>query len=287
MGGSYPYMSYRRNETQDTLSPLDSTFSQDEVSMDLTRCGLLVENAEQIAQLYAQHSDWTVVEEKWLQGRFDERSTRSSSKGIFRILSSRFKTAGSALPAIAQLPSIFDECATTQDKAQILYLYLIEDDPLVRYTVHQYIQRLQESGTDGLDFTQETIERILNEFHYGDGSEFDYAESTTRRWGEGIRSVMRKIGVLETQQAVHGQIPALGTIPLLVASGYSWERMENEWLSSPVGWLYLFQSEQYWESLAERVGEHPDWEASGIHGEFRLQPVDETYGWAEPMEGDT
>lgn len=287
MGGSYQYMSSRSNETQNTLPSLNSTFSQDEVSMDLTRCGLLVENAEQIARLYARHSDWTVVGEKWLQGRFDERSTRSSSKEIFRILSSRFKTAGSVLPAIAQLPSIFDECATTQDKAQILYLYLIKDDPLVRYTVHRYIQRLQEFGTDGLDFTQETIEQILNEFHYDDGSEFDYAESTTRRWGGGIRSVMRKIGVLETQQAVYGQIPPLSTITLLVASGYSWERIGNEWLSSPVGWLYLFQSEQHWESLAERVGEHPDWEASGIHGEFRLQPVNETYSWAESMEEDT
>ena len=162
----------------------------------------------------------------------------------------------------------------------------MEDDPLVKYIVHRYANQLQESGVDGLDFEQDTVERLLNEFHYDDGSEFDYAESTTRRWGEGLRSVMREIDVLETQQALEGQIPNIGTTPLLVASGYSWETHSDDWLSQPTGWLYLFQPEQYWDSLAERISDHPNWEASGIHGELRLQPVADTYDWAEPWEGE-
>ncbi|UPM45329.1 BrxA family protein [Halocatena salina] len=254
--------------------------------MDLTRCGLLIERAETLARLYANHRDWTVVEEKWLDERFDERSTRRSSKGIYRVLSSRFKTASANLPAIVRLPSIFEQCETARDKAQILYLYLLEDDPLVKYAVHQYVQRLQRSGIDELDFDQDTVERLLSEFHYADGSAFEYAESTTRRWGDGLRSVMREIGVLETQQSLTGQLPKIGTIPLLVASGYSWEKAETDWLSRPAGWLYLFQPEQSWDSLAERVSDHPSWEASGIHGELRLQPTEETYGWAESMGGD-
>jgi len=279
-------MTFRTDGRGTSLSSLDSTFSHDEVSVALTRCGLLVDRAEILAQLYAQHRDWTVVEEKWTEERFDERSTRGSSKGIYRALSSRFKTTGSELPSIVQLPSVLDQCETVRDKAQVLYFYLLEDDPLVKYTVHRYVKRLQESGVEGLDFEQETIERLLNEFHYDDGSEFDYAESTTRRWGEGLRSVMREIGVLDTQQALQGKIPNLGTTPLLVASGYSWEICGDDWLSQPTGWLYLCQSEQYWGSLAERVSDDPNWEASGIHGELRLQPVDDTYDWAEPWEGE-
>ncbi|TKX41401.1 BrxA family protein [Halorubrum sp. ARQ200] len=279
-------MTLRTDGRGASLPSLDSTFPHDEVSMALTRCGLLVDRAETLARLYAQHRDWTVVEEKWIKERFDERSTRGSSKGIYRALSSRFKTAGSELPSIVQLPSVLDQCETERDKAQVLYFYLLEDDPLVKYTVHRYADRLQESGAEGLDFEQETIERLLNEFHYDDGSEFDYAESTTRRWGEGLRSVMREIGVLDTQQALHGQIPNLGTTPLLVASGYSWELHGDDWLSQPTGWHYLFQSEPYWDSLAERVSDDPNWEASGIHGELRLQPVDDTYDWAEPWEGE-
>lgn len=279
-------MTLRTDGEGSNLPSLDATFSQNEVSMALTRCGLLVEKAETLAELYARHRDWTVVEDKWLNERFDERSTRASSQTIYRALSSRFKTAGSSLPAIARLPSVFEQCETSRDKAQVLYFYLIEDDPLVKYAIHQYVQRLQNCGAKGLDFEQETVERILDEFHYDDGSEYDYAESTTRRWGEGLRSVMRDIDVLETQQALQGQIPNVGMIPLLVASGYSWETYGDDWLSQPTGWLYLFQSEQYWDSLAERLNEHPGWEGSGIHGELRLRPVDETYGWAEPMEGD-
>lgn len=254
--------------------------------MDLTMCGLLVERAEEMAKLYAANRDWTTVEERWFDERIDGRSTRGSSRKIYRVLSSRFKTADRSLPSISQLPSVFDLCDTERDKAQVLFFYLLEDDPLVKFVVHEYVHRLQRRGTDGLDFQQDVIESILEGFHYSDGEEFDYAESTTHRWGEGFRGVMRNIGVIEAQQALHGQTPQVGTVPLLVASGYSWETHGKDWLSQPDGWLYLFQQEQYWDSLAERVSEHSGWEASGIHGELRLQPTDDTYSWAEPMEGD-
>jgi len=122
-------MTLRTDGRGTSLPSLDSTFSHDEVSMALTRCGLLVDRAETLARLYARHRDWTVVEEKWIEERFDERSTRGSSKGIYRALSSRFKTVGSELPSIVQLPSVLDQCETVRDKAQVLYFYLLEDDP--------------------------------------------------------------------------------------------------------------------------------------------------------------
>lgn len=275
-------MTLRTDGRGTSLPSLDSALSHEEVSMALTGCGLLVERAETLARLYARHRDWTVVEERWLEERFDGRSTRGSSKGIYRALSSRFKTAGRELPSIVRLPSVFDRCETNRDKAQVLYFYLLEDDPLVKYVVHRYANRLRESGVAGLDFEQETVERLLDELRYDDGSGFDYAESTTRRWGEGLRSVMREIDVLDTQQALQGRVPNLGTTPLLVAAGYSWETHGDEWLSRPTGWLYLFQPEQYWDALAERVSDDPNWEAGGIHGELRLRPVDGTYDWAEP-----
>ncbi len=273
-------------EDGNPLSSLDSTFSREEVSMDLTMCGLLVEKAEEMANLYTTHRDWTTVEDRWFEERRDGRSTRGSSRKVYRVLSSRFKTAGRSLPAIAQLPSVFEACDTRRDKAQILYFYLIEDDPLVKYVLHRYVERLQERGAKNLDFGQDEIENILHEFHYSDGEQFDYADSTTNRWGEGFRGVMREIGVIESQRSVQGESPTVGTIPLLVASGYSWETEGEQWLSSPVGWLYLFQPSAYWESLVKRVADHDSWKTSSIHGELRLEPVDEPYGWLETTEGD-
>jgi hypothetical protein len=267
-----------------TLPSLDSAFSQDEVSMDLTMCGLLVDRAEEMAQLYATHRDWTTVEEVWFEEKRDGRSTRGSSRKIYRVLSSRFKTADPSLPAISTLPSILTQCESDREKAQVLYFYLVEDDPLVQFVLHEYVRRLINRGENSLKFDQAVIENILNEFHYSDGEKYDYADSTTTRWGEGFRSVMREIGVLETQQSLEGQFPNVGTTPLLVASGYSWEKGGDNWLTSPQGWLYLFQPERYWDSLAERLGEHPSWETSGIHGEVRLEPVGEPFEWAEPME---
>jgi len=280
-------MNMRGDGGRTSIPSLDSTFSHDEVSMDLTMCGLQVDHAEEMARLYATHRDWTTVEDRWFEERVDGRSTRGSSRKVYSVLSSRFKTADPALPSIARLPSVFEQCQSERDKAQVLYFYLVDDDALVRFVVHEYVRRLAERGVVALDFRQETIESILETFHYADGEAYDYADSTTGRWGEGIRSVLRTIGVLEDQQTVEGQVPNVGTVPLLVASGYSWETNGDEWLTQPTGWLYLFQAEQYWDSLAERLSNHPSWEASGIHGEVRLQPVDETYGWAESMEGDT
>jgi hypothetical protein len=280
-------MNIRGDGGTDLIPSLDSSFSQDEVSMDLTMCGLLVEKAEEMARLYAAHRDWTTVEDRWFEERVDGRSTRGSSRKVYTVLSSRFKTAHRSLPAISRLPAIFEQCGTHRDKAQVLYFYLLEDDPLVKFVTHEYVRRLQERGTDALNFDQETVESLLTDFHYSDGEEFDYADSTTARWGEGLRGVMREIEVIETQQSLRGQTPNVGEIPLLVASGYSWEETGEGWLSRPLGWLYLFQQQQYWESLAERLGDHPSWEASGIHGELRLQPAEDTYAWAEPMEGDT
>lgn len=276
-----------RGDSGGSLVPsLDSTLSHDEVSMDLTMCGLLVERAEEMAALYAAHRDWTTVEKRWFDERIDGRSTRGSSRKIYRVLSSRFKTAPSSLPAVSRLPSIFEQCETERDKAQVLYLYLIEADPLVKFVIHQYIRRLQQRGIGGLDFGQDVVNSILADFHYVDGGGFDYAESTIERWGSGLRSVMRDISVLETQQAVKGDSPNIGDVPLLVASGYSWERGGNEWLAEPLGWLYLFQIEEYRESLIERVASHEDWEAGGLHGDLRLQPTGETYGWAEIAGAD-
>jgi len=280
-------MNLRGDEGGDLVRSLDSSFSQDQVSMDLTMCGLLVEKAEEMAKLYTRHRDWTTVEERWFEERLDGRSTRGSSRKVYSVLSSRFKTADSTLPSISQLPSVFDRCDSRRDRAQVLFFYLVEDDPLVEFVTHEYVRRLQRHGASGLDFDQETVESLLDGFHYADGDTFDYADSTTNRWGEGFRSVMRETGVLETQRSLDGQVPNVGDTPLLVASGYSWATAGEEWLSQPLGWLYLFQSEQYWQSLADRLGDHPSWEATGIHGELRLQPVDETYGWAAPVEDDT
>jgi len=111
--------------------------------MDLTMCGLFVERAEELARLYAEHGNWNDVKERWFDERLSNRSTRGSSQKIYRVLTSRFKNAPTDLPNPSVLPTIFDECQTTRDKAQILYLYLVADDSLVRYVVHEYMARPQ------------------------------------------------------------------------------------------------------------------------------------------------
>lgn len=258
---------------------LSNRFSQDEVNMDLTMCGLLVERAEEIAQIYNKHGNWNQVKEIWFDERRANRSTRGSSQKIYRILASRFKNAPASLPNPRDLPTVLDTCSTPQDKTQVLYPYLVADDVLVRYVIHEYAQRLFVNSSDTLDFSNEALTAVLDQFEYSDGSAFDYADSTTERWCEGFRSVMRELGVLENQQTVVGDPPSLGDVPLLVAMGYSYGEGGDEWFESPVGLQYLFQPSDRWEELYDRVARTDAWEYVELHGSLQLRPTDEPYAW--------
>lgn len=267
-----------------SLSSLSRQLSSDDVNMDLTMCGLLVERAEELAQLYAEHGNWTDVKDIWFDERLSNRSTRGSSQKIYRVLTSRFKTASAALPNPSALPAVFEECKTTREKAQILYLYLVANDSLVQYVVHEYVARLDEGKQEPLDFSDETLIAILSQLTYADGDSFDYADSTTKRWCEGFRSVMREIGVLDGQQSVVGTSPSVGDIPLLVAMDYSHESADEEWIIAPRGLLYLFQPESRWEELFDRAASTDAWEYLELHGDLDLCPSEEPYSWIRTEE---
>lgn len=263
------------------VSSLSRQLSPEDVNMDLTMCGLLVERAEELVRLYAEHGNWNDVKNIWFDERLSNRSTRGSSQKIFRILTSRFKNAPTALPNPRALPAVFDECKMKRDKAQILYLYLIADDSLVRYIVHEYVARVGQGKQEPLDFSNETLTQILKQLEYSDGSLFDYADTTTQRWCEGFRSVMREIGVLDGQQAIMGEPPSVGDIPLLVSMDYSYETEGEEWITAPRGLLYLFQPEGRWEEFFDRVASTDGWEYLELPGELNLRPTDETYSWVQ------
>ncbi|MFB6202288.1 MAG: BrxA family protein [Halorhabdus sp.] len=261
------------------LPSLSHRFSSEEVTMDLTMCGLLVDRAQELAQLYQAHGNWNEVKEVWFDERRSDRSTRGSSQKIFRVLTSRFKNAPSSLPNPSVLPAVLASCDTTRDKAQVLYLYLVADDPLVRYVVHQYAQRLSTNQQNPLDFSNETLASILHQFAYADGTSLDYADSTLERWYEGFRSVMRDIGVLEEQQTVAQQPPSLGATSLLVSMGYAYEEGEDDWFESPIGLLYLFQPSDRWDELYDRAARTDAWEFVELPGGLQLRPTGDTYGW--------
>ena len=256
---------------------LSRTFSPEEVNMDLTMCGLLPDRAEEIARLYREHGNWNQVKDIWFEERRANRSTKGSSQKIYRVLSSRFKNAPATLPNPSDLPAVLDTCSSSRDKAQVLYLYLVADDALVRYAVHEYARRLAEDFPEPLDYSNETLTSVLNQFEYTDETPFDYADSTTERWCEGLRSVMREIDVLENQQTVIGNPPSLGETPLLVAMGYSYEEGDEEWFESPTGLQYLFQPSARWEELYNRAAETEAWEFVELHGSLQLRPTDEPY----------
>jgi hypothetical protein len=179
---------------------------------------------------------------------------------------------------------VLNNCETPQEKAQILYFYLVADDVLVRYAVHRYAQRLFENQPNALDFSNEVLTSILNDFEYADGTPFEYADSTTERWCEGFRAVMRKIGVLENQQSVVGTSPSVGKIPLLVSMGYSYRQDNQNWFESPTGHLYLLQPKNRWQELYDRAASTEAWEYLDLHGELQLRPTEGPYSWINTEE---
>lgn len=260
---------------------LSRKYPSEAVTMDLTMCGLLVERAAELALLYQQHGNWNEVKDVWFEERRAERSTRGSSQKIYRVLTSRLKNAPAALPNPKDLPAVFDLCSRPTDKAQVLYLYLLADDVLVRYVVHECVQQMLSDTLDALDFSNESLKPVLDTLEYTDGKSFDYADSTTERWCEGFRSVLREIGALEQQETVIEAPPSLGDVPLLVAMGYSYEKGGDDWIEAPLGLQYLFQPQDRWEELYDRVAETDSWTFSEIHGTLQLQPVSDPYDWID------
>ena len=267
------------------LPQLSGQIPHEKVNMDLTMCGLLVNQAEEIVRLYKEHGNWNDVKQVWFDERISNRSTRGSSQKIYRIQTSRFKNAPASLPKPSVLPEILGSCATDREKAQVLYFYLVADDALVRYAVHEYVNRMFSGHEEPLDFSNETLISILSSLEFKDGTGFDYADSTTRRWCEGFRSVMREIGVLESQQEVVGKPPTLDDSPLLVAMGYSYEEDNDEWTESPTGLLYLLQPKDRWDELYDRAAGTDAWEFVELHGNLRLRPTDGAYSWVESDGG--
>lgn len=266
-------------------SKLAHELEREEVDMSLTQCGLLPDRMEAIARVYREHGNWNEVKDVWFEERLSDRSTRDSSQKIFSVLSSRLKNAPASLPKPRFLPAVLDDCVTERDKAQVVYFYLISDDNLFRYTVNNYAARLENDQQNTLDFSDEKLKDILFGLEFTDGTTFDYAESTTQRWCEGFRSVIREIGVLEDQQSTIGSAPAIGDIPLLVSLGYSYETGGDEWVKEPAGLLYLFQATNRWQELFDRAASTDAWEYIDLHGDLRLQPTGDTFGWAD-SEGD-
>lgn len=265
-----------KNESH-SISLLNNVFSSSDISMALTETGLVVEKTEKVAELYSKHLDWEKTKEGWHEKRLGERGSRGSSQKVFKNIKSRLLAGGDKLPSVKQLSELLDRCDNKREKSQLIYFYLVEDDPLVRYVVHEYANQMLSREKTQFDFGTESLDTILNEFRFDDGSPLDYSDSTLYRWGQGLRSVMREIGVLEGKQSVTGMPPSIGDIPLLVASGYSWKREGEKWIDSPTGFLYLFQPPDQHDSLINRLSIYDSWEVKDLPGKTVVEPVEDPF----------
>lgn len=88
---------------------------------------------------------------------------------------------------------------------------------------------------------------------------------------------MRDIGVIDGKTSTDGQAPKVGDIPLQVGAYYSWVQNDDEWLTKPIGWLYLFQSEEYWEPQSKRLAQYDAWTHHEARSRVWFEPVDNFY----------
>lgn len=264
----------RNGEVDELVTSLIGKLPANNATMDLTAGGLLVDRTIELASLYAEELDWGAVEEIWYNERVAERSSRNSSRRIFPLLKGRLQAGGRGLPSVAQLPEILEQCRNDRDRAQIVYLYLLNYDGLARYAIHEYIRGLVDRGTRALNFESEKVLDILGDFKDKSGDSLESSKTTQERWVQGLRSVLRDIEVIEGKTSTEGKVPKVGDIPLQVAAYYSWSQNGDEWLTKPVGWLYLFQSEDYWEPQSNRLAQYDGWTHHETRGRVWFEPVD-------------
>lgn len=274
MTSESPAVSADRDE--ETVASLSRTFSRDEISMALTTAGLLPKQTHELVSLYAEDLSWESAAERWHAERRAGRGSRESAQKILHLIRERLNAAGRSLPTLKRLAEILETETSATARAQVLYLYLVEADGLVRFTLHEI---LGDQGLDGAswDFSKGRIRSYLSSFRYRDASRLEYADSTLDRWAEGFRSVLRKIGVRESKYADRGGTPSLNDVPLAVASGYSWHRADDDWEQRPLGWMYLFQPESDWSSLRDRLRDFPAWEESRTPRGNYLRPAGDPF----------
>ncbi len=258
--------------SQTELTSLNGRFAEEEVNMSLTEAGLLLERAKAIVRLYAEHHSWAEVKQRWHEERIHDRGSRGSAQQIYRILKRRLQGGGSALPSMSTLQGLIEECPTRQAEAQLFYFYLIEEDNLFRFVLHEILRR-QGTARNEWSLSTERVASVLPDYEYVNGESLGYADSTIRRWVQGFRSVLHDIGVLDGPYDDYGTVPAVDGPPAHLSALYSWKKEGREWTDRPVGWLYLFQPSTHQDLLLERVQSNNRWTTARLRDELIVKPV--------------
>jgi len=251
--------------------------------MDLTGCGMNIEKTEKIVHLYAEHLEWGKVKEIWHDERLGDRGSRHSSQKVFHILKKRLLSGNDTLPSIKHLSEILEVCEGKRDKAQVLYFYILEKEGLVRFLINRLSQKVNDEQK--IDFRNEKLAELLEDFRFTDEEQLPYSEATLKRWFAGFRGVMREIGVIPSRQDLEGEPPLIGNVPLQVASGYSWKKMEKNWLEKPIGWIDLFQPKENWKDLSSQLSQYDNWELYEVQGKQRMKPKENPFKVGE-IDGD-
>ena len=264
-------------ERRDTIQSLNGEFSTEETHIGLVAASLDLDQTREIAELYNDSGDWNTTSERWLDERRAERVTIEGSRRSFNAIKPRLQEAGGGLPPLRYLPDILDQCRNQRDQHQVIYCYLVAEDAVFQYVLHEYLVQGDDRGASNLDFSDSQIIAMLEEFQHIGGEPLDWAESTKDRWASNFRGVLRSIGVIDSRQGTTGEVPNIGDVPLEVAAYWSWHEDGDEWLTDPLGWRYLFQPEPFWEPQTQRLTKSTRWTSHQAHGRRWYEPIDNFY----------
>jgi len=251
--------------------------STEETHIGLVAASLDLDQTREIAELYNDSGDWNTTSERWLDERRAERVTIEGSRRSFNAIKPRLQEAGGGLPPLRYLPDILDQCRNQRDQHQVIYCYLVAEDAVFQYVLHEYLVQGDDRGASNLDFSDSQIIGMLEEFQHIGGEPLDWAESTKDRWASNFRGVLRSIGVIDSRQGTTGEVPNIGDVPLEVAAYWSWHEDGDEWLTDPLGWRYLFQPEPFWEPQTQRLTKSTRWTSHQAHGRRWYEPIDNFY----------
>ena len=264
-------------ERGDTIQSLNGEFSTEETHIGLVAASLDLDQTREISELYNDSGDWNTTSERWLDERRAERVTIEGSRRSFNAIKPRLQEAGGGLPPLRYLPVILDQCRNQRDQHQVIYCYLVAEDAVFQYVLHEYLVQGDDRGASNLDFSDSQIIGMLEEFQHIGGEPLDWAESTKDRWASNFRGVLRSIGVIDSRQGTTGEVPNIGDVPLEVAAYWSWHEDGDEWLTDPLGWRYLFQPEPFWEPQTQRLTKSTRWTSHQAHGRRWYEPIDNFY----------
>jgi len=250
---------------------VNDNLTAEKINLNLKEAGMMINKTEIICEIFSDQKNWSATKQLWHEEKLGGCGTRDSNQRLFQIIRDRLQNKESILPTVKELNKVFRDCFNKRTKAQIIFLFIVETDILVKYMIHKLYEK-QDKNPGNWNLSKKELLNTIIRIELSNGKRIKYAESSLKKWVSSFRGLMWEIGFLNSPNGNTGSPPVIGDKALEVIAYYSWNKMGPEWTDFPIGFYYLLQAQSNWEVLWKRIKYYDAWQEKNLQGKLNIEP---------------